>query len=119
LHGISFAFRNLTYQNPLARNHLSEIIRVLKPGGRFVIVETSQPKSTPIRSFYHFYMRQLVYRLGYRISGNKGAYHYLAESASSFYAPPELEELLISSGFKEVFYRPLFFGAAGIYVAIK
>ena len=117
--GISFAFRNLTYQNPLAKKHLSEIMRVLKPGGRFVIVETSQPESKPVRSLYHIYMRQFVSRLGYWISGNKGAYRYLAESASRFYSPPELEKLLIKSGFKQVSYRSLLFGAAGIYVAVK
>ncbi len=117
--GISFAFRNLTYKNPLVQSHLSEIVRVLKPGGRFVIVESSQPSSRLVRGIFHFYLRQVVSRAGNWISGNKGAYHYLAESASRYYSPPELKELLIHSGFKEVAYRPLFFGAAGIHIATK
>ena len=117
--GISFAFRNLTYSNPLAKWHLSEILRVLKPGGRCVIAESSQPKSKLVRALYHFYMRQYVYRVGSGISGNKSAYHYLAESSSRYYAPDELRKLLILNGFKEVTYSPLFFGAAGIYVASK
>jgi demethylmenaquinone methyltransferase / 2-methoxy-6-polyprenyl-1,4-benzoquinol methylase len=117
--GISFAFRNLTYKNALVEKHLSEIFRVLQPGGRFVIVESSQPESRFIRDCYHFYMRQYVYRVGAWLSGNKAAYRYLAESACLYYSPSELKKLLVSHGFGEVTYQPLFFGAAGIYVAIK
>ena len=54
--GISFAFRNLTYKNPLAQLHLSEVRRVLSTGGRYVIVETSQPKSKLIRKIFHLYL---------------------------------------------------------------
>ncbi len=117
--GISFAFRNLTYKNPLVQTHLSEILRVLKPEGRFIIVESSQPSSKIIRSLFHFYLRQFVARVGNWISGNKGAYHYLAESASRFYSPQELKELLTNKGFKRVACKPLFFGAAALHVAIK
>jgi demethylmenaquinone methyltransferase / 2-methoxy-6-polyprenyl-1,4-benzoquinol methylase len=117
--GISFAFRNLTYKNPLAKDHLAEIVRVLKPGGKCVIVESSQPYSRFIRSCYHFYMRQYVYRVGAWLSKNKPAYRYLAESASNYFSPPEMKDFLINSGFKSVSYRPLFFGASGIYSATK
>jgi demethylmenaquinone methyltransferase/2-methoxy-6-polyprenyl-1,4-benzoquinol methylase len=117
--GISFAFRNLTYKNPLAKAHLAEIVRVLKPGGRCVIAESSQPRQKVIRELYHFYMRQYVYRVGAWLSGNKAAYRYLAESSSRYYSPAELEDLLLKSGFTKVAYRPLFFGAAGIYTAIR
>jgi len=117
--GISFAFRNLTYKNPLARRHLAEVLRVLSPGGRYVIVETSQPKSRLIRKLYHFYLRWFVFRLGYLLSGNRQAYHYLAESAARFYTSEEVEEMLVTAGFRQVSFRPLFFGAAGIHVAVK
>ncbi len=117
--GVSFAFRNLTYKNPLAEKHLAEIIRVLKPGGRCIIAESSQPDSRFIRAIYHFYLHRYVYPVGAFLSGNKGAYRYLAESATNYYSPARLKELLLSAGFATVEYRPLFFGAAGIYLAVK
>ncbi len=117
--GISFAFRNLTYKNPLAQRHIAEILRVLKAGGRLVVVETSQPRAKLIRKLYHLYLRWYVSRVGYLLSGNRGAYHYLAESAARFYTSEELEELLVIAGFRQVSFRPLFWGAIGIYVAIK
>ena len=55
--GISFAFRNLTYRNPLRDRSLSEVARILKEGGRFVIVESSQPESALIRRLFHDYLR--------------------------------------------------------------
>jgi len=82
--GISFAFRNLTYKNPLAEFHVAEIFRVLSPGGRFVVVESSQPESNLIRWFYHLYLRTYVFWIGSWLSGNTGAYKYLSESAARF-----------------------------------
>ena len=117
--GISFAFRNLTYRNPLIRRHLAEALRVLDTGGRFVIVETSQPRSKLIRKLFHLYLRLFAFRLGYLLSGNRGAYYYLAESAARFYTSEELKEILVTAGFRQVSFRPLFFGAIGIHVAIK
>ena len=117
--GISFAFRNLTYKNPLTRRYLAEVLRVLTVSGRYVIVETSQPKSKLIRKLFHLYLRWFVFRLGYVLSGNRGAYHYLAESATRFYTAGEVEDLLVSAGFCQVSFQPLFYGVAGIYVAVK
>ncbi len=53
------------------------------------------------------------------LSGNKTAYHYLAESAARFYTPEEAKELLIRAGFRAVSYRPLLFGVAGIHITVK
>jgi len=117
--GISFAFRNLTYKNLLSPQYLAEILRVLRHDGRFIIVESSQPKSKLVRRLFHLYLRWFVYHTGSLVSGNKGAYRYLTESAARFYTPAELKELLLDAGFRKVSYRPLFFGAAGIHVAVK
>jgi len=117
--GISFAFRNLTYKNPVASKHLREVRRVLREGGRYVIVESSQPKSGLIRWFFHLYLRGLVRNIGYWLSGNRGAYHYLAESASRYYTAEEVKEMLLEAGFREVSFRRLFFGAACLHVAVK
>ncbi len=117
--GVSFAFRNLTYKNPLAPRYLTEVLRVLSPNGRFVIVETSQPKIKLMRKLFHLYLRWFVFRVGYMLSGNRGAYHYLAESASRFYTTEELTEVLITAGFHQVTCHPLLLGAVSIYVAVK
>ncbi|MDP6576340.1 MAG: ubiquinone/menaquinone biosynthesis methyltransferase [Dehalococcoidales bacterium] len=117
--GISFAFRNLTYKNPLAQRHVAEVVRVLNPGGRLVIVETSQPKVKLIRKLFHLYLGWFVSGIGYLLSGHRGAYHYLAESAARFYTTEELKEVLVTAGFSRVTCHPLLFGAAGIYVAVK
>lgn len=117
--GISFAFRNLTYRNPRTSDYLKEILRVLKPGGQFVIVESAQPKSSFIRFFFRLYLRCYVFPVGYLISGNKGAYKYLAVSAENFFSPEEIVEFLTRTGFKQASAKRLFFGASAIYKAIK
>ncbi|MBM4433288.1 MAG: bifunctional demethylmenaquinone methyltransferase/2-methoxy-6-polyprenyl-1,4-benzoquinol methylase UbiE [Chloroflexi bacterium] len=117
--GISFAFRNLTYKNPLAQRHIAEVLRVLGPGGRFVIVETSQPEIKLIRKLFQLYLRSFVFRVGSWLSGNRGAYCYLAESAARFYSWNELKKILIDAGFQKVTFRPFFFDAVGISVATK
>jgi demethylmenaquinone methyltransferase/2-methoxy-6-polyprenyl-1,4-benzoquinol methylase len=116
---ISFAFRNLTYKNQVCQQHLAEVLRILKPGGRYVIVESSQPENSFIKVCFHLYVRAVVKPLGLIISGNRGAYRYLDESIRKYYSPSEVRDLLTSAGFREVKYRPLFFGAAGIHVAVK
>ncbi|HEY79013.1 MAG TPA: ubiquinone/menaquinone biosynthesis methyltransferase [Dehalococcoidia bacterium] len=117
--GISFAFRNLTYKNPLMQRHLAEVLRVLRAGGKFVIVETSQPENKLVRKLYHRYLHWFVYPVGYLLSGNRGAYHYFAESAAHFYATDELRGVLIEAGFSEVSIQPILFGAVAIHRAIK
>jgi demethylmenaquinone methyltransferase/2-methoxy-6-polyprenyl-1,4-benzoquinol methylase len=103
----------------LCRPHIAEVKRVLKPGGRYVIVESSQPENRLIRSFSHLYLRGFVGPVGMRLSGNKGAYNYLAESARHYYQPRQVKGLLLSAGFRDIRYHALFFGAAGLHIAYK
>ena len=117
--GISFSFRNLTYKNPLAQRHIAEILRLLPTNGRCIIMETSQPSSKPVRKLFHLYLRWFVSRVGHLLSGNRAAYRYLAESAARFYTSEELKDILVTAGFRQVSFRPLFLGAVSIYVAVK
>jgi demethylmenaquinone methyltransferase/2-methoxy-6-polyprenyl-1,4-benzoquinol methylase len=117
--GISFAFRNLTYNNPNTTRYLSEIFRVLKNGGQFVIVESSQPPNKIIRKIDHLYLRTFVRWMGTFLSKNKPAYNYLTESARKFYTAEELSDLLAQAGFSAVTLKRLFFGATAIHIAIK
>ena len=117
--GISFAFRNLTYKNPLRERYLGEIVRVLKPGGKFVIVESSQPSNPAIKPLFHVFLKGFVAPVGSMISRNKEAYRYLATSVSNFFTPAEVRQMLLKAGFSSVAYRPLVFGTAGIHVSVK
>jgi demethylmenaquinone methyltransferase/2-methoxy-6-polyprenyl-1,4-benzoquinol methylase len=117
--GISFAFRNLTYKSPLRFPHLAEVWRVLRPGGRYVIVESSQPENPVVRALFHLYLRAFVGPAGRLLSGNKNAYRYLTASTVRFFSPREVREILLTAGFGEVFYHPLLLGAAGIHIAVK
>jgi demethylmenaquinone methyltransferase / 2-methoxy-6-polyprenyl-1,4-benzoquinol methylase len=117
--GIAFAFRNLTFKNPDTEKFLSEIIRVLKSGGLFVAVETSQPANKVWRHLYHFYLRYITAPLGGVISGHGHAYRYLSWSALNFYENEDMKKILLNSGFSQVNYTSLFGGIAAIWVCKK
>ncbi|MGI5864882.1 MAG: ubiquinone/menaquinone biosynthesis methyltransferase [Myxococcales bacterium] len=117
--GISFAFRNLTFKNPMTPKYLAETLRILRPGGRLVIVESSQPRQPVIRGLYHLYMRAFVAGVGGLLSGERAAYRYLGESAARFYGPDEVARILKETGFAEVRSEALLFGAVRLFVATK
>ncbi len=117
--GIAFGFRNLTYRNPGRDRHLAEILRVLAPGGRLVIVESSRPRSRAIRLLSDLYVKLAVATLGGLLSGQRGAYRYLAHSAVNFFAPEELAGMLRAAGFSAVTWRPFMGGVAALHVAVK
>jgi demethylmenaquinone methyltransferase / 2-methoxy-6-polyprenyl-1,4-benzoquinol methylase len=117
--GIAFAFRNLTWKNPDTGKFLAEILRVLKPGGKFVVVETSQPRSRLFKALVHFYLRRVSVPLGGMISGHRGAYHYLAHSAIHYYTAEEVRQLLLDAGFTAASHRLLLNGVAGLWEATK
>ncbi|QEE49255.1 bifunctional demethylmenaquinone methyltransferase/2-methoxy-6-polyprenyl-1,4-benzoquinol methylase UbiE [Flavobacterium alkalisoli] len=98
---------------------LAEILRVLKPGGIFVILETSVPTKTPYKQGYKFYTKHILPLIGKLFSKDKSAYAYLSESASVFPHGEMLNNILRKIGFIEVKNRPQTFGVATIYSASK
>jgi len=117
--GIAFAFRNLTYKNTDKDQFLKEIYRILSEKGKFVIVETSQPKSIFLKRLIHIYYRIIVSGLGGVLSGHKFAYRYLSWSAINFPDPYQVKSFLIKAGFSKIQYQSLLGGIAGITVAFK
>jgi len=98
---------------------LSEIHRVLKPTGTFVVLETSVPTKTPYKQGYHFYTKNILPRIGKLFSKDDSAYAYLSESASVFPHGENFNNILRKIGFIDVVNKPQTFGVASIYVATK
>ncbi len=98
---------------------LSEILRVLKPNGRFVILETSVPEKTPFKQGYNFYSKNVLPLIGKMFSKDNVAYGYLSESAAAFPYGEKLNNILRKIGFIDVAAMPQTFGVATIYSASK
>lgn len=98
---------------------LAEILRVLKPGGIFVILETSVPTKFPFKQGYKFYTKFILPLIGRLFSKDRSAYAYLSESASVFPHGEALNNILRKIGFIEVKNMPQTFGVATIYSASK
>lgn len=112
---VSFGIRNF---EDLEKG-LSEIFRVLRPGGLFIILETSVPTKFPWKQGYHIYSRFVLPTVGKLFSKDKVAYRYLSESASVFPYGEALNNILRKIGFIEVENRPQTLGVATIYLATK
>ena len=116
---ISFATRNITPNRERLKLFLREFRRVLKPGGRFINLETSQPSSTPIRLAFRFYTKQVIKLIGRIISGSKTGYAYLAHTVPRFFDAEVLSGILYESGFSKVKFVTMTFGAVAIHRAVK
>ncbi len=112
---VAFGVRN--FEN--LKQGLSEIYRVLKPGGTFVVLETSVPTRFPFKQGYYFYSRYLLPVIGRIFSRDRSAYRYLSESAASFPYGEAFNNILKEIGFIGIECRPQTFGVASIYVARK
>ncbi len=117
--GITFGIRNLVYENSNATKHLAELKRVLKKGGRFVVLESSKPGNMVWRVFNNIYLRMILPYLGGLISGNLKAYRYLAKSSRNYYTISEMSGILEGAGFKMVKGESLFLGSVMLVVAEK
>ncbi len=98
---------------------LAEILRVLKPNGIFVILETSVPVKFPFKQGYNFYSKNILPLIGKMFSKDNVAYGYLSESASFFPFGEALNNILRKVGFIDVVAMPQTFGVATIYSASK
>jgi demethylmenaquinone methyltransferase/2-methoxy-6-polyprenyl-1,4-benzoquinol methylase len=112
---VAFGIRN--FEN--LEKGLSEILRVLKPNGIFVILETSIPTKTPFKQGYKFYTKSILPIIGKLFSRDKLAYSYLCESASVFPYGEALNNILHKTGFTSAKALPQTFGVATIYKATK
>lgn len=112
---VAFGIRNFE----TLEKGLAEILRVLKPGGIFVILETSVPTKFPFKQGYKIYTKYLLPLIGRLFSKDRTAYAYLSESASVFPFGEKLNNILRKIGFIEVKHQPQTMGVATIYSASK
>ncbi|MFH6947200.1 bifunctional demethylmenaquinone methyltransferase/2-methoxy-6-polyprenyl-1,4-benzoquinol methylase UbiE [Flavobacterium sp. FlaQc-51] len=112
---VSFGVRN--FEN--LEKGFAEILRVLKPNGVFVILETSVPDKTPYKQGYKFYSKNILPIIGKLFSKDNSAYGYLSESAAVFPYGEALNNILRKIGFIDVVAMPQTFGVATIYSASK
>lgn len=116
---ISFSIRNLNLNRNELLAHLREFYRILKPGGQFLNLETSQPSSKFLRKTFHFYIRKVVRPIGSFLSGSKAGYGYLAYTVPRFYPPEEFSSLILEAGFRRAKHRSAFLRFAAIHLATK
>ena len=116
---IGFGFRNLTFENPNAEQHLREISRVLKPGGRLLILESAKPENRLVDWFYQRYLKLVLVPLGGLLSGDWSAYRYLAQSSAGYYSFVELFNMLGHHQLNLKLNRKYLFGSVNLLIATK
>lgn len=116
---VSFATRNLNTSAEALCASFREFRRVLRPGGVFVNLETSQPPSPIVRGVFHGHARFVVSPIGRLISGSRAGYAYLSHTLPRFHGADELAEILREAGFSQVDYRRMTFGVVAIHRAVK
>ena len=112
---VAFGVRN--YEN--LEQGLSEMLRVIKPGGHVAIIEFSQPQKFPIKQIYNFYFNNILPGIGRIVSKDARAYTYLPESVGAFPHGNEFLKVLTKVGYNKVEAIPLTLGIASIYLASK
>ena len=98
---------------------LSEMLRVLKPGGRIAILEFSKPQSFPFKQLYNFYFKNILPGFGRLVSKDHSAYTYLPDSVQAFPFGDAFNEILRKTGYTDVKCNPLTFGISSLYTASK
>ena len=112
---IAFGLRNI----PNKTKALSEIYRVLKPGGKAVCLELSNPQIPIFKQVYGAYFNNILPIIGYLGTGSKNAYLYLRDSVNKFMSKAELKYAFESAGFKDASYKSMSGGIASIHYGTK
>ncbi|HEX7367057.1 MAG TPA: bifunctional demethylmenaquinone methyltransferase/2-methoxy-6-polyprenyl-1,4-benzoquinol methylase UbiE [Pelobium sp.] len=98
---------------------IADMLRVLKPGGKAVILEFSKPKVFPVKQLYNFYFQHVTPTIGKVFSKDASAYSYLPESVNAFPDGKKFTSLMDKVGYKNTKCRPLAFGICSIYTGVK
>ena len=112
---VAFGVRNFQH----LEKGLSEIKRVLKPGGKLVVLEFSKPKAAIVKQLYNVYMNSVAPGFGKIFSKNRNAYKYLDESIRKFPEGKNFTNILDDLGYTNTFCKPLSFGICSIYCGVK
>lgn len=112
---VAFGIRNVASLDRALR----EVLRVLQPGARFVILEFTTPRSAIVRAGYHLYFHHLLPRIGGLVSGHRTAYQYLPKSVANFPIEEQLAQHMRDAGFRSVEWRRLTFGIAAVHCGTR
>jgi demethylmenaquinone methyltransferase/2-methoxy-6-polyprenyl-1,4-benzoquinol methylase len=115
--GITVGFGVRNFEN--LEKGLGEMLRVLRPGGKAVILEFSKPKSFPVKQLFGFYSKRMIPFFGRLISKDKRAYTYLPESVEAFPEGKDFEAILKKVGYAAIHSRKVSGGIATIYTGTK
>lgn len=112
---VAFGIRNFANLD----QGLSEMYRVLKPGGQLAILELTSPEKAPMKQLFNFYSNSIIPLLGRMLSKDTKAYHYLPQTIKSFPQGERMTTIIKQVGFKQVEFKRLTFGICTFYMAIK
>ena len=112
---IAFGIRNVVGREL----GLGEMCRVVRPGGRVVVLEFSVPENPVLGALYRFYFTRILPWIGGIVSSRREAYRYLPDSVMAFPSPGEFEAMMRAAGCASVTSRPLTFGIVTLYVGAR
>lgn len=112
---VAFGVRN--FEN--LEKGLAEMLRVVRPGGKVVILEFSKPTKFPFKQLYNFYFKFVLPKIGQWVSKDNAAYTYLPESVEAFPDGAGFLDILNRLGYKNIACKPLTFGISSLYTGTK